>query len=363
MVSVTSVVKGSWGLLRMPLVSVLALMLFALPAAAQRAVVFPLDQTSGPPTAGWLGMGLAVALNDALVVSGAPTIPAEDLTAYYEQEGLVSQPRFSAAAQVALARQLGAGTAVRGTYAVEGDTVTVEVEALAVGGDLKRLGRWSEKAPLADLSGLLKRLRDGLLSAMGLQPGAGVPRKPEAIEAYIRGRIAEEPLLKEVYFRKAAELEPEWDDARCYLAVALAEEDRTTEAKELLEVLRGRTYPRASLGLVTLGLLRMDEGAVGDARKLFLESLRRGENPDAHLGMARLALLLGHPEEAARELRVAESFGTHQEAIDAVREELRNTKPAPPPPPPVAPPAAPAQPVPPAPETPPPPAETPGGGS
>jgi len=329
--------------------------LLALPAAAQRAVVFPLDQTSGPPTAGWLGTGLAVALNDALVVAGAATIPAEDLTAYYEQEGLISQPRFSAAAQVALARQLGAGTAVRGTYRVEGGSVTAEVEALAVSGDLKRLGRWSETAPLADLSGLLKRLRDSLLGTMGLTAGPGTPRRPEAIEAYIRGRIAEDPTLREVYFRKAAELEPEWDDARCYLAVALAEEDRTTEAKTLLEALRERVFPRASLGLVTLGLLRMDEGAIGDARKLFLESLHRGENPDAHIALARLAMKLGHLEEAARELRVAESFGTHQEAVDAAREELRNTKPAPPPPAP-----APQEPAPqPSPE----PVQVPGGGS
>jgi len=318
--------------------------LFALPAFAQRAVVFPLDQASGPPTASWLGTGLAVALNDALVVAGAPTVPAEDLTAYYEQEGLVSQPRFSAAAQVALARQLGAGTAVRGTYRVDGGSVTADLEALSVAGDLKRLGRWSETAPLADLSGLLRRLRDGLLGSMGIQPGPDTPRKPEAIEAYIRGRIAEDPTLREVYFRKAAELEPEWDDARCYLAVALAEEDRTTEAKALLEALRERVYPKASLGLVTLGLLRMDEGAIGDARKLFLESLHRGENPDAHMALARLAMKLGHLEEAGRELRVAESFGTHQEAVDAAREELRHTKPSPPPPapPPQELPAAPA---------------------
>lgn len=302
--------------------SAVFMMLWALPAMAQRVVVFPLQQTEGPPAAEWLGTGLAVAVNDALADAGATTLPVKDLESYYAQEGLVARPRFTAASEVALARQLGAGALVRGTFSVREGQVTAEVEALSLTDALSRLGKWQEFAALADVAGLSARLGAALLPALSLKPAPPRAMKPEAFEAFIRGRAATDPTLREVYFRKALELEPAWDDARCYLAMALAEEDRTTEAKELLVTLRGREYPRAAQGLVALGLIVLQEGDVGEARKLFLESLRRRESPDAHIALARLALRLKRPDEAARELRVAESFGTHQDEIDDAREEL-----------------------------------------
>lgn len=312
----------------------------ALPLFAQRAVVFPLDQKEGPPAAEWIGTGLAVALSDTLVDSGALVLPVADLERYFAQEDLVERPRFSPVAQVALAKQLGAGTAVRGQFWVVDQTVRAEIEAYSLEGDLARIGQWQASSSLSDLEGLANALETPLLQALRRTAKAPKAVKPEAFEAFIRGRSASDPVLKEVYFRKAVELEPQWDDARCLLALALADESRTTEAKSLLESLKEKDYPRAPQGLVALGLLYLQEGAVGDARRYFLASLRKGESPEAHIAMARLALQLKKPEEAARELRIAESFGTHQEEIDALRDSLRQ-RPEPTPPPAQVPPPTP----------------------
>ncbi len=300
-----------------------AALLAPLGARAQRVMVFPLTQAEGPTSAQWLGTGLSVAVHDALVVSGVLTIPVEDLRAYYDQEGLVSEPRFSVPAQVALARQLGAGTLVTGTYAVSGGSVSVRLQALSASGDLRRLGRWDEGAGLKELLSLTRRLRDHLLGVLGSASRPDAPVGPEAFEAYIRGRIAPDPTLQEVYLRKAVELQPDYDDASCYLAVVLLESDRVTEARAILEKLRDHTYAKAYLGRVALGNLRLEEGALADARGLFLSSLKQAENPEAHLGLARLLLRQRRLDEASRELRVAERFGTHQDDVDALRAELK----------------------------------------
>lgn len=312
------------------IVVVLALFLILpLSASAQRLLVFPFEQKQGPESAKWLGMGLGVAVHDALAVSGVPSMPLEDLLYFYDQEGLVSQPSFSLAAQLALARQLGAGAVVTGNYIVTGESVTAEVQLISLEGDPALKGRWKESSSLRDLLDLTARLRDHVLPVMGKSPANETPVKPEAFEAYIRGRIADDATVKEVYFRKAVELEPAYDDAWCYLAKLLFESGRVTEAKSILDKLRPKNYAKAYIGLCTLGRIRLEEGAFGDARSLFEFSLKRGENAQAHIGLARLLMRQKRFDEAYREIKVARSFGTDQDDIDQVTSELDRLKAAP----------------------------------
>lgn len=312
------------------IVAALALFLILpLSAGAQRLLVFPFEQKQGPESAKWLGMGLGVAVHDALSVSGVPSMPLEDLLYFYDQEGLVPQPSFSLAAQLALARQLGAGAVVTGNYDVAGEAVTAEVQLISLDGDPELKGRWKESSSLRDLLDLTARLRDHLLPVMGKSPANEAPVKPEAFEAYIRGRIADDATVKEVYFRKAVEIEPAYDDAWCYLAKLLFESGRVTEAKSILEKLRPKNYAKAYIGLCTLGQIRLEGGAFGDARSLFELSIKRGENAQAHIGLARLLMRQKRFSEASREIKVARSFGTDQDDIDQVASELDRLKAAP----------------------------------
>ncbi len=294
--------------------------------SAQRLLVFPFEQTEGPESSRWLGMGLGVAVHDALVVSGVPSIPLEDLQYFCDQEGLVSQPRFSLAAQLALARQLGAGAVVTGGYAVSGETVTADVQMISLQGDSSRKGRWRESSSLRDLLGLTSLLRGHILAITGQAPVSEAPVKPEAFEAYIRGRISDDATVKEVYFRKAVEIEPAYDDAWCYLARVLYDSGRVTEARAILEKLRPKSYAKAYLGLCALGGIRLEEGAFNDARALFEASLKRGENARAHIGLAKLLMRQKRFDGAFREIKVAKSFGTDEDDIGQVSAELERLK-------------------------------------
>ncbi len=301
-------------------------MMAPVAALAQRLLVFPLSQSQGPDSAKWLGMGLSVAIHDALAVSGVPEMPMEDLLSFYDQEGLVQQPNFTLAAQLALARQLGAGSIVTGSYAVAQDSVTADIQLISMNGDPVRKGQWTESAGLRDLWNMTSRLRDHLLPVLGRSPAKETPVKPEAFEAYIRGRIADDPTVKEVYFRKAVEIEPAYDDAWCYLAKLLFESDRVTEARAILEKLRPKNYAKAYIGLSTLAQIKLEEGAFTEARTLFEASLKRGESAQAHIGLAKLLIRQKRLGEAAREIKIAKSFGTDQDDIDQLSAELERLK-------------------------------------
>ncbi|MCX7830011.1 MAG: tetratricopeptide repeat protein, partial [Acidobacteria bacterium] len=142
-------------------------------------------------------------------------------------------------------------------------------------------------------------------------------------ESYIRGRIATDPILKEVYFRKASELAPDYYEAKCLLAIVLEEENNTTESIKILEEIKGKNYSRSSLGLRFLGELKLKQGKMSEALELIKLSLKSAENSESHILLARIYLKQGKKEEALKEIRIAESFGTHSEEIQKLLDELK----------------------------------------
>ncbi|MEJ2421151.1 MAG: hypothetical protein P8018_05385 [Acidobacteriota bacterium] len=290
---------------------------------AQRLVVFPLKQTRGPMSTEWIGTGLAVGLDEAVVLAGMVPVTVADLRSYYEEQDLISQPDFTLASQVALARNLGAGLMVTGSYSVVDDKLKVDLKALEVGENPTLKGEWHEETGLRNLLELTQRLRDDLLKAMGKGPVEGPKVAPEAFESYIRGRIATDPTLKEVYFSKAVEIQPDYYDAQCYLAIVLRKAGRITESEKILDKLVDKHYAKAYLGLVTLARIKMNQGHLMEARALLLKSLKVMENPEAHLALADWYLRQKKVDDAARELKMAEKFGTHQDQIDALQEKLK----------------------------------------
>ena len=316
-------------LLRTLLFGAAILLIAGLPAQAQRALVFPLTQEGGSPSTEWIGTGLAVALDEALAVGRIASVPYEELRRYYGQEDLVSRPTFPAASRVALAKQLGAGVLVEGTFALRGEKIETHLRALDLSGDLRTLGSWKRDAPLHDLPGLTQKMLDDLLTAMGktVPPPAAV--EPSAFESYIRGRIAEDPTLQEVYFRRAIEIAPGYDNARCHLAMTLRDKGQLAESREILESLEGRAYAKAYLGLLLLAEFRMARGKFPETRNLLLASLKARDGAEVHLAMARLNLREKKYDDAERELVMAGTFGSHEEEIDALRQEIQAERGAP----------------------------------
>lgn len=292
------------------------------PLFAQRVLVFPPTQTSGPVSASWIGTGLAVALDESLTQGGVPNIPYDNLKRLFEQEGLVEDPSFDLPAAVALARQLGAGVLFFGRYSVTDTALSVHLDAYDLRGNLKRLNGWDEGEDLQGLLDLTGKLGHDVFTVLD-KPWAGPPKvSPQAFESYIRGRISQDPLLQEVYFRKAVELQPDYDDAKCCLAVVLKDTGRVTESADILEALEKKSYPKAYLGLLTLAEIRMESGRLIEARRLLMASLKASEGPEAHLVLAKLNLRQKKFKEAQAELVMAERFGTHQDEIDALRAQI-----------------------------------------
>jgi len=294
------------------------------PAFAQRILIYPLEQEKGSDSTRWIGTGLAVGLDETLSLNRLPNVPYEELQAYYRQEGLVGSPEFSLSALTGLARQLGAGILVTGEYRVEDERMAVRLEVLDLSEDPKSLGNWEEREVLGNLLLMTRRLSRRLHEVIGRRVAENPPAvSPGAFESYIRGRIAEDPTLQEVYLRGALEIEPGYDNARCQLAEVLKAAGEFQESRELLEQLEPQTYPKAYKGLLLLAQFRMTEGDFPEARRLLLASLEAREGAEAHIELARLYLNERKPEEASRELAVAEQFGTMQEEIEGLKEAIR----------------------------------------
>ena len=307
----------------------LVFLVLAVPSLAQRVVVFPMEQEQGPPSTQWIGTGLEVALDECLRQGGVLTIPYEDLRRHFDQSGLVDDPSFRLPSQVALCRQFGAGVLVTGSYTVKGERLSVHMEALQAAGDLNRLGSWTEEADLQSLLTLSGKLEEHIFEVLG-QPWKLPPSvRPEAFESYIRGRIATDPTLQEVYYRKALEIQPDYYDAQCYLAVLLKDSGRLTEATELLQGLESRSYAKAYLGLLSLAEIRMEEGRLLEGQRLLLASLKASESAEAHIGLARLYIKQKRMAEAQAELTVASKFGTHGEEIESLRGQIETARPVP----------------------------------
>lgn len=303
-----------------PVLMAAAAVLLVLPARAARVAVAPFaPEGECPASSTWIGPGLAFVLNESLARAQVPYVPLEHLREVFDQEGLVAEPRFAKPSLVSLARQLGSGILVTGRYRLEGEDLRVSMEALDLQGDLRRLGRWEAREPVSALLALSEDLGRDLFAVLDT-PWPPMPRvAPAAFESYVRGRTASDATVAEVYLRKAVELEPSYDEASCYLALLLRNTGRLSEARSILERLSKKPFSRSAVALAALGGLRLDEGRIGDAWNLYVRSLKAGETPEAHLGLARLYLRQGKNAEALRELRMAETFGVHQEEIELLR--------------------------------------------
>jgi len=302
--------------------SVLLFMLVSLPLFAERVLVFPFTQKGDDISTLWLEMGISAAMEESLQDNGVRCVPIDDLENYFKEKKLVSQPKFPLSAQLGLSREFGASHLLTGNYSIEQGTIFIEMKAISLEKDVTAKGAWKSSGYVKDLRRIAEELSRNFLEATDRKFKPFPAVDPEAFESYIRGRIVLDPTLREVYFRKALEIAPGYEDAQCLLALTLKEEGEITESLKILEGLKKKSYARSSLGLMTLGELKMNAGRISEARELFISSLRQVENAEGHLLLARLYLKQGKKDEALKEARVAERFGTHGEEAAKLIEEI-----------------------------------------
>ena len=298
----------------------------SLPLFAERVLVFPFTQKGDDISTLWLEMGVSAAIEESLLDNGVRCVPIDDLENYFKEKKLVSQPKFSLSAQLGLSREFGASHLLTGIYSITDGTISIEMKVFSLERDVIAKGSWRSSGYVKDLRRIAEELSKNFLESAGRKFKSFPAVDPEAFESYIRGRIVLDPTLREVYFRKALEIEPSYLDARCLLALTLNEEGEISEALRILESLKKQSYARSSLGLKTLGELKMEAGRLSEAKELFISSLRQVENAEGHLLLARLYLKQGKKEEALKEARVAERFGTHNDEAAELIDEINKEK-------------------------------------
>jgi tetratricopeptide (TPR) repeat protein len=271
-------------------------------------------------------MGISAAVEESLYDNGLKCVPIDDLENYFKEQKLVSQPKFPLSAQLGLARTFGASHLLSGSYRVESGEITIEMSAYSLEREVAAIGSWKAGGKVQNLRQLADELSKNFVALMGKEFKVHSEINAEAFESYIRGRIVLDSTLKEVYFRKAVEIDKNYCNAQCMLALTLKEEGNATESLQILETLKDKSYARASLGLRALGERKMAAGKLSEAKELFVTSLGQVESAEGHLLLARLYFRQGKKEDALKELRIARSFGTHSEEIAKLQDEIEKSK-------------------------------------
>ena len=154
-----------------------------------------------------------------------------------------------------------------------------------------------------------------------MEPAAA--REPAGLRVLHPGPHQEDPTLQEVYFRKALEIQPDYYDACCYLALVLRAAGRISEATTLLvqlekqDLLEGLPRPREP----SRNPHGPGQAARGpQAHPRIAQGLRERRGP--HRPGPVVPRARTRTREALTELMVAERFGTHQDEIDALRHQI-----------------------------------------
>ena len=300
----------------------LFLLFFVLNIKAERVLVFPFLQQNGEIKTLWLEMGIAAAIEESLSYNNILTVSVDDLENYFREQNLVSQPKFSLSAQLGLARNLGVTHLLTGNYKFEQDLLVVECSFFNLETSVRKIKEVKEIDRIENLRLLSEKIAKCVVENFGKSFKNYPEVSPESFESYIRGRISTDNILKEVYFRKAVEISPDYYEEKCLLSNVLEKENNTTEAIKILEQLKNKNYSKSSLGLRFLGEIKMRQGKFSEAIELFKLSLKSAENSESHILLARIYLKQGKKEEALKEIRIAESFGTHKEEIEKIYNEI-----------------------------------------
>lgn len=297
--------------------------LFLIPTFCQRVVVFPFNQSGGDIKNLWLESGISAAIEESLVYNGILTVPTEDIENFFKEKRLISRPYFPISSQLGLAREFGSSYLISGEYQIEGSMIKINYYFFDLISEIKKIKEEKIEGDLTKMREFTEQIAKSFITTLKGEFKNYPIINNESFESYIRGRSATDLTLKEVYFRKAIDLEPDYYDAKCLLAIVLKEENYISESIKILEDLKSKNYSKSSLGLRTLGAIKMQLGKFKEAKDLFFLSLKASENAEGHILLAKLYIKQGKKEDALREISIAEKFGTHIKEVEEIKEELK----------------------------------------
>ena len=186
------------------------------PAAAERVLVVPFENSEKVPRIGWLSEAAAVLLADELSARGVSAIRRAERVRAFEQLHLPLTASLSRATVIKVGQIVGASEVVVGSYKLDGDRLTVEAHSIRI--DVGRLQpHVVERAPLADLFAIFYRV------AGRLSPGgSGARNRPAqpplgAFESYIKGLIVENSATQANFLESAVREHPPFDRAKLTL--------------------------------------------------------------------------------------------------------------------------------------------------
>ena len=189
----------------------------AQPAAPDRILVVPFDNTRKDPRISWLSEAAAVLLADELNARGVPAIRRTERVHAFEQLHLPLTAGLTRATVIKVGQLVGASEVIVGGYTVENDRLAVEAHRIRI--DVGRLQPdVTERAALDDLFGIFQRVARQL-SPNSSGASTSRPAQPplRAFESYIKGLIAENAATQATFLETAVREFSGFDRARLAL--------------------------------------------------------------------------------------------------------------------------------------------------
>lgn len=213
------------------LFAALSLFVFVSPLRAQATVALPLNNLAGDRSLDWIGESVAETIADTLHAEGLVMLDRTDRAEAMKRLSLRPGQALSRASVVRLADELGASSAVHGSFEVrrpEGakPTLTASIRVL----DLRQLRQTDDlrvEGLLEDLGVLQYRLAWMALTSI-FPTRAGdeaefMSRRPsvrvDAIENYVRGLQAGDEAARHRHFTQAVRLDPNFSQPHFQLGL------------------------------------------------------------------------------------------------------------------------------------------------
>ena len=228
------------------------------PAAADRVLVMPFENSTRQARLGWMGEGAAILLAQTLDALGVDAMGHDERVRAFERLQVPARASLSRASVIRIGELVGAGDVVIGSFSLEGGTLELRARRIVL-----RTGQLAPEirvrgtlAATPELFGeLAARLWPANAAPAGAPAAAAAPMT--AFEPFVKGLLAETPATQVPLFTKAVQIAPDYADARIALAKAQASAGNDREAIDALAAV-GESSPRWVEARVLTAVAQLD---------------------------------------------------------------------------------------------------------
>ncbi len=291
-----------------------------LPVPAERILVAPFRNVSGPVQLDWVGEGIAEGIREVLAGRRRDVVSRDEQEEVIRALGLGTASGLSLASWLKLSAEVEASHLVWGRFEVDPDPVTAPKASLRVQARLVETGRFAglrefeQRGPTAELSRISARLAREILChgpEGACPPEQGFPDafpgvRFEALEQYFLGLVSPAPEVKHRHFAQASLLAPEFSAARFEMGKLYWAERAYRDAARWLE----RVAPadrRHAEATFLLGLARCHTGDYAGAAEAFTRVARLAPSPPVWNNLGVALFRLGDPRAFDTVRRAAEA--------------------------------------------------------